>query len=140
LRSSTAPVATRATMTGGTDHIGGALRSPKAMVVNVAEVGTSRQRCVCRWELSGLARLLSAFSPVDVISPIKGDDHQTRGLALAGELMRHAAPHHGKPDRKSTRLNSSHQIISYAVFCLKKKKTTTNNIQHYNQNKNTYTQ
>src|SRR5258708_22383025 len=31
----------------------------------------------------------------------------------------------GEPrDRKSTRLNSSHQIISYAVFCLKKKKTT----------------
>src|SRR5258708_17236455 len=37
--------------------------------------------------------------------------------------------HHGRrgaankngPDRKSTRLNSSHQIISYAVFCLKKK-------------------
>src|SRR5258708_3748956 len=28
-------------------------------------------------------------------------------------------------DRKSTRLNSSHQIISYAVFCLKKKKTNT---------------
>src|SRR5258708_13972993 len=27
-------------------------------------------------------------------------------------------------DRKSTRLNSSHQIISYAVFCLKKKTTT----------------
>ena len=31
-------------------------------------------------------------------------------------------------DRKSTRLNSSHQIISYAVFCLKKKKT----IKHIN--------
>src|SRR5258708_29793424 len=28
-------------------------------------------------------------------------------------------------DRKSTRLNSSHQIISYAVFCLKKKKHTS---------------
>src|SRR5207244_12827636 len=28
----------------------------------------------------------------------------------------------GASDRKSTRLNSSHQIISYAVFCLKKKK------------------
>src|SRR3712207_6944341 len=28
-------------------------------------------------------------------------------------------------DRKSTRLNSSHANISYAVFCLKKKKTTT---------------
>src|SRR5258708_26602269 len=31
----------------------------------------------------------------------------------------------GIQDRKSTRLNSSHQIISYAVFCLKKKKTAT---------------
>src|SRR5260363_445192 len=31
-------------------------------------------------------------------------------------------------DRKSTRLNSSHQIISYAVFCLKKKKKNKKNI------------
>src|SRR5258708_12753147 len=31
--------------------------------------------------------------------------------------------HEVHKDRKSTRLNSSHQIISYAVFCLKKKKT-----------------
>src|SRR5258708_21671931 len=30
-------------------------------------------------------------------------------------------------DRKSTRLNSSHQIISYAVFCLKKKKKKETN-------------
>src|SRR5256885_5109068 len=29
------------------------------------------------------------------------------------------------PDRKSTRLNSSHLVISYAVFCLKKKTTRT---------------
>src|SRR2546428_6258535 len=29
---------------------------------------------------------------------------------------------HGRGDRKSTRLNSSHDQISYAVFCLKKKK------------------
>src|SRR5256885_4870917 len=28
----------------------------------------------------------------------------------------------GQPDRKSTRLNSSHLVISYAVFCLKKKR------------------
>src|SRR5258708_22064691 len=32
-------------------------------------------------------------------------------------------------DRKSTRLNSSHQIISYAVFCLKKKKQPKANMQ-----------
>src|SRR5256885_11383640 len=33
-------------------------------------------------------------------------------------------------DRKSTRLNSSHLVISYAVFCLKKKKTPTHNLVH----------
>src|SRR5438552_17603664 len=38
------------------------------------------------------------------------------GLATVQRIVRR----HG--DRKSTRLNSSHQIISYAVFCLKKKK------------------
>src|SRR5256885_10997562 len=32
---------------------------------------------------------------------------------------------HGGRDRKSTRLNSSHLVISYAVFCLKKKKNAT---------------
>src|SRR5476649_2613235 len=37
---------------------------------------------------------------------------------------RHRAPPAGcRADRKSTRLNSSHTVISYAVFCLKKKKT-----------------
>src|SRR5258708_12823879 len=40
------------------------------------------------------------------------------------------APLRGR-DRKSTRLNSSHQIISYAVFCLKKKKTTLHYYQHH---------
>src|SRR3989475_6463096 len=33
-----------------------------------------------------------------------------------------------RPDRKSTRLNSSHSQISYAVFCLKKKNTRKNNV------------
>src|SRR2546426_5805919 len=33
-------------------------------------------------------------------------------------------------DRKSTRLNSSHLVISYAVFCLKKKKMITENKRH----------
>src|SRR2546426_8154899 len=34
---------------------------------------------------------------------------------------------HVSRDRKSTRLNSSHLVISYAVFCLKKKKQTEHN-------------
>src|SRR5437763_8336655 len=33
-------------------------------------------------------------------------------------------------DRKSTRLNSSHRCISYAVFCLKKKKCCANQLDH----------
>src|SRR5207253_8868299 len=37
-----------------------------------------------------------------------------------------APPEVNKLDRKSTRLNSSHVAISYAVFCLKKKKTKQN--------------
>src|SRR2546427_6410046 len=40
--------------------------------------------------------------------------------AAAGE--RDGRPRRGGRDRKSTRLNSSHSQISYAVFCLKKKK------------------
>src|SRR5205807_3536597 len=35
-------------------------------------------------------------------------------------------------DRKSTRLNSSHLVISYAVFCLKKKNDNQTVIPHYN--------
>src|SRR2546422_2449158 len=38
---------------------------------------------------------------------------------------RHRARSHQRRDRKSTRLNSSHGYISYAVFCLKKKKKTS---------------
>src|SRR5207248_11622708 len=41
------------------------------------------------------------------------------GLLFVGEPL-------DRLDRKSTRLNSSHRTISYAVFCLKKKKKTTN--------------
>src|SRR5947209_15994993 len=46
-------------------------------------------------------------------------------LALAEARLSLPAPEGRVEDRKSTRLNSSHANISYAVFCLKKKKTTT---------------
>src|SRR3712207_8370726 len=51
-----------------------------------------------------------------------------RGLDAAappGEAVADAGPH-AFVDRKSTRLNSSHANISYAVFCLKKKTTLCN--------------
>src|SRR2546430_3333735 len=41
-------------------------------------------------------------------------------------------------DRKSTRLNSSHSQISYAVFCLKKKKNTHNVTPHPHDQTDTY--
>src|SRR2546430_8752089 len=43
-------------------------------------------------------------------------------VVLAGQVVRYDARWAHDLDRKSTRLNSSHSQISYAVFCLKKKK------------------
>src|SRR5947208_12525282 len=47
--------------------------------------------------------------------------HCARGASVRSDQERQASAQ-SRRDRKSTRLNSSHQIISYAVFCLKKKK------------------
>src|SRR3712207_6988616 len=57
-----------------------------------------------REEVAGLA-VLPAVERVRVVARALGDEVAQQ------------------PDRKSTRLNSSHANISYAVFCLKKKKT-----------------
>src|SRR5258708_26256065 len=75
---------------------------------------------------------------------LPGGAHPRRGLRLGGARRapvaaereqeqrgdRDREAHVREParDRKSTRLNSSHQIISYAVFCLKKKNQTTTEI------------
>src|SRR5256885_6996395 len=53
----------------------------------------------------------------------RADPEPLRSLADARRLERWDSR-----DRKSTRLNSSHLVISYAVFCLKKKKKSTKNI------------
>src|SRR5438132_7182879 len=61
----------------------------------------------------------------------RGCGPETHGQApargLAREAVRHVDPEIERSadrDRKSTRLNSSHTVTSYAVFCLKKKKTS----------------
>src|SRR5438552_9682408 len=68
------------------------------------------------------------------ISSLRGPPGERRCASLPGGRCGVAARRAGRgsagvrrQDRKSTRLNSSHQIISYAVFCLKKK----NNKQHH---------
>src|SRR6266516_5756366 len=48
-----------------------------------------------------------------------------RGKSRSCAWSRPATPASRSRDRKSTRLNSSHRTISYAVFCLKKKKRNT---------------
>src|SRR5207248_11626232 len=53
------------------------------------------------------------------------DDARPRLLRVGVVHLRDAGVHvAGAGDRKSTRLNSSHRTISYAVFCLKKKTTS----------------
>src|SRR2546430_3250037 len=44
------------------------------------------------------------------------------GVQILRQFVKAYRSHSVPPDRKSTRLNSSHSQISYAVFCLKKKK------------------
>src|SRR5438132_10009669 len=48
--------------------------------------------------------------------------HANANAAAKARFKRGEVVTEGKGDRKSTRLNSSHTVISYAVFCLKKKK------------------
>src|SRR2546430_8416938 len=67
----------------------------------------------------GTARGGAGHRPDDVCAgggnPVGGREHRRGGGRRAPVVV-------GQPDRKSTRLNSSHSQISYAVFCLKKKK------------------
>src|SRR3989454_2097969 len=82
----------------------------------IATVGTPNAVVICIGPVSFVINsrhcLINAISRRTVVRP----DSTTVGAAI-------------RLDRKSTRLNSSHLVISYAVFCLKKKKkkTTYNN-------------
>src|SRR5256886_4378126 len=64
-------------------------------------------------------RVLDPASKTDGVLDVLLDGEKITELGPPGKLL---AP---QGDRKSTRLNSSHSQISYAVFCLKKKKTNT---------------
>src|SRR2546430_10390456 len=76
-----------------------------------------------------LARLLHAEAGAKVVavSDVSGGVANEQGLDVPALLAHSAAGKREQgrdvQDRKSTRLNSSHSQISYAVFCLKKKKS-----------------
>src|SRR3712207_7630560 len=66
-------------------------------------------------------------SPDEVIvtnGSLQADAFLFNHLVSAGDDVVVEKPTYDRTDRKSTRLNSSHANISYAVFCLKKKKST----------------
>src|SRR2546422_6990869 len=74
------------------------------------------------------------------VAPQLEEAHLLGGLRLGeeidGPLPQVADPQRveGERDRKSTRLNSSHGYISYAVFCLKKKKKKKTRASHPHKN------
>src|SRR2546427_2526852 len=78
---------------------------------------------VRRWEKEGL--------------PVHRHVHKSKASVYAYRSEEHTSELQSQSnlvslDRKSTRLNSSHSQISYAVFCLKKKKTTSTIKSHMN--------
>src|SRR5258708_8310360 len=60
-------------------------------------------------------------------TPAPAVSAEVDGSAVEASVSKPVVAGVASPDRKSTRLNSSHQIISYAVFCLKKKSNDTHN-------------
>src|SRR5947208_7192743 len=65
---------------------------------------------------------MGEFGRTPKINPAGGRDHHPGVWTM---LIGGGPIKGGRVDRKSTRLNSSHQISSYAVFCLKKKNRPT---------------
>src|SRR5256885_12671867 len=69
---------------------------------------------------------LSLHDALPISDPLDQAAVGAVGQGLGGHRLAEPAQ---KRDRKSTRLNSSHLVISYAVFCLKKKKNSPKNVQ-----------
>src|SRR5438552_13824188 len=97
------------------------LRAPRTRVwralTNAAEFGT--------WFRVKLEGAFTEGKSVRGRLSIPGYEHVTLELLIERIDPERYFSYRWHPDRKSTRLNSSHQIISYAVFCLKKKSSFT---------------
>src|SRR3989449_7774302 len=72
-------------------------------------------------------RKLVCVPPMTAIAPASRTRSASRYDCGAVDVMAEIATRSAERDRKSTRLNSSHGYISYAVFCLKKKKHNKRN-------------
>src|SRR5438552_4945148 len=72
---------------------------------------------------SRLGAFSAAENDLQHQSAASGELVRRQGMRAGGGRLASAERRSPGEDRKSTRLNSSHQIISYAVFCLKKKRS-----------------
>src|SRR5437870_10449358 len=92
--------------------------------------GGGRNSWLCGWRVRTCGHVRDGS--VSLVALVLSVDHGP-GPNAAERFADYVRDHHfcpaglpgmGRGDRKSTRLNSSHVAISYAVFCLKKKKNT----------------
>src|SRR2546430_11298849 len=86
----------------------------------------SEQVDIARVEPLGLVEIRLASVPLT--APPRDRGQQRRNLAAVRQELTCLLKVTHSGDRKSTRLNSSHSQISYAVFCLKKKKKHMNEL------------
>src|SRR3989449_7994324 len=106
--------------------------SPRDLSAQDSQFGIRGLGTPGRWESVRSRSSGGAFAPFDALSPLMeaplADISQLTATAAGGTSHRDAqlgdtiTKLRATRDRKSTRLNSSHGYISYAVFCLKKKK------------------
>src|SRR2546427_2139147 len=91
-----------------------AAHAENTMVMTASHCSVARTlgNCICAAKIGGSTRM-KPYMPIFDITPVSSI------VTEDGHVWFHSR------DRKSTRLNSSHSQISYAVFCLKKKKNIT---------------
>src|SRR2546422_242370 len=111
----------------------GILDSSRDIVIH--RVDMTRPRTMIEWQANRFAAAI-LIPRATVIAAIQQAQNEMGINRNVGTVVLDAQPYSRRDfqetigDRKSTRLNSSHGYISYAVFCLKKKKTPTTDISH----------
>src|SRR5256885_9631327 len=99
-------------------------RPPRSTLFPSTALFGSSSAPACRGGLRGVVGTGNGAGRLHWHAVVQGTRQRRQGVLTGTDRHRAvlAEPQHAK-DRKSTRLNSSHLVISYAVFCLKKKHT-----------------
>src|SRR5947208_9253476 len=111
----------------------GSLAEPRSLAQWLPDVALGFENLASHKLRSLLTMLGMIFGVAAVVAMLSiGAGAQQKVMAFIEQLgVRNIIVEAKEADRKSTRLNSSHQIISYAVFCLKKKKRNHGHSRNY---------